>query len=88
LAARRDQAKALVSPPLRLSGLDPSRRYRISLIRPWPDPAWRFLPDAGAWRASVEASGALLMQVGMRLPLIHPETAWLVHLKAVEEHSS
>ena len=85
LAARADQASALISTPLRLKQLDPKRRYTLNLIRPWPEPAWRFLGEKDPWRGPVEADGAVLAEIGLRLPLIHPETAWLIHLRAVGE---
>jgi alpha-galactosidase len=85
LAVRGAAGAGLISPPLRLAGLDRHARYRIDLVRPWPDPARRFLGERKAWRGGVEAHGALLMETGLRLPLLHPETAWLLHIKVVGE---
>lgn len=87
LAVRSEAGAGLISPPLRLAGLDPDARYSITLLRPWPEPARRFLGAREGWREAVEADGAILMQAGLRLPLLHPETAWLVHLKAVGERA-
>lgn len=70
-------------PPVALAGLDPQRRYRVELLEPWPRPAANRLPHPECWRARPIASGAQLGEIGLRLPLMHPETAWLVHLEAV-----
>lgn len=67
--------------PLRLAGLDPQARYRVTLPLPWPDKAARYLPDKRKWRDGFELSGAALMAQGLALPLTHPETAWLVALE-------
>jgi len=83
LAARVAQAPGLVSPPLRLYGLDRAADYAFHLVRPWPEPARFFLADAQAWREPRTLSGDMLAGAGVRLPLTHPETAWLFHLQRV-----
>lgn len=84
LAARIDQAPGLVSAPLRLHGLDDGASYIIDLIRPWPEPARFSLAEAAAWRQPCVLSGEMLAKAGLRLPLVHPETAWLFHLKRID----
>jgi alpha-galactosidase len=81
LASRIEQARGLVSAPVRLAGLDPAATYAVDLLRPWPEPARRMLADAAAWRSARTFSGEMLEAVGLPLPLVHPETAWLFHLK-------
>lgn len=83
LLARVDQATYAASPPVRLPGLDPDARYRVTLPEPWPGRAARQLADPDRWRAGPVLSGATLMRSGLRLPLVHPEAAWLVHLERV-----
>lgn len=85
LAVRVKQAPGLISLPLRLHGLDDAADYAFHLIRPWPEPARFFLADAQAWREPRTLSGEMLAAAGLRLPLTHPETAWLFHLKRVEQ---
>jgi alpha-galactosidase len=84
LAARTGQAPGLISSPLRLHGLDQNASYEVELVRPWPEPARFFLADPQAWRGPCVLSGEVLLKAGLRLPLVHPETAWLLHLKRVQ----
>lgn len=83
LLARVDQAVAGAAAPVRLPGLDPAARYRVTLPEPWPGRAARQLADPDRWRAGPILSGEALARAGLRLPLVHPETAWLVHLEQV-----
>lgn len=83
LAARIDQAGNAVSPPMRLPGLDATACYRVTLQEPWPQSAAHQLGEPDFWRSRPLLEGASLMQVGLRLPVVHPETAWLVHLERV-----
>ena len=82
LAATTGQAGPGASPPLCLTGLDPARRYRVDLLDPWPRLAARQLGAADWWRTRPVIDGATLCQSGLRLPLVHPETAWLAYLSA------
>jgi len=81
LVARSDQPATAVSAPIRLPGLDPAGRYRLSLVEPWPRPAARHLGEEDFWRSAPIIDGATMVQSGLRLPAVHPETAWLVHLE-------
>lgn len=67
--------------PVRMKGLEPDARYRVVLPRPWPEPARRYLADPALWDGSLVLSGTALMERGLALPLIHPETAWIVLLE-------
>jgi len=70
-------------PPVRLPGLDPDARYRVTLPEPWPRKARRHLADAEGWRVGRILSGRALAEAGLALPLAHPETAWLIALETV-----
>jgi alpha-galactosidase len=84
LCARVDQSVAAVGPLIRLPGLLPDAAYALELVEPWPSPAAHHLANHGFWRSRPVIDGAVLGQVGLRLPVVHPETAWLVHLVRVE----
>jgi len=83
LVARTDQAEAAASGAVRLPGLDPAASYRLTLLEPWPARAARQLGDAAFWKARPVIDGSTLALAGLRLPVVHPETAWLVHLERV-----
>lgn len=84
LAGRVDMAADYEGDPVRLVGLDRDRRFRLTLVEPWPERAARALGDAAAWRAGQVMSGALLADHGLFLPLSLPETAWLVLVEAAD----
>lgn len=87
--ARVRTGRSLTPPPLRLPGLDPARRYRVTRValpgeradRPIGaarrDPAW-LAPGA----APLEMTGEALATLGVRPPAIWPEQVCLVHLVA------
>lgn len=83
IAAQTGLAADFQAAPVRLKGLDPAARYRVTLPLPWPERAARYLPDKRRWRDGFVLSGAALMAQGLALPLIHPETAWLVTLEKI-----
>jgi hypothetical protein len=56
-------------------------RYRLTLLNPWPHLAAHHLGETGSWRAGPIVDGATLGKIGIRLPAVHPETAWLVYLE-------
>ena len=84
LCARVDQSVAAVGPLIRLPGLLPDAAYSVELVEPSPSPAAHHLANEGFWRSRPVMDGSVLGQVGLRLPVVHPETAWLVHLVRVE----
>ncbi|WP_296721067.1 alpha-galactosidase [Erythrobacter sp.] len=91
IAVHRDEALALVAQtgfaaafdgaPVRLAGLAPDARYRVTLPEPWPNKARDYLANPDLWRMGITLSGAALMTQGLALPLTHPETAWLIALE-------
>ena len=63
--------------PLRLTGLDPQGRYRLSLVN--RDEAPRLSRGAPLLKhQDLEASGQYLMSHGLTLPWRFPETVWVV----------
>jgi alpha-galactosidase len=83
LCARTDQSIAAIGPLIRLPGLQPDARYAVTLDAPWPLPAAHHLAESDFWRSIPLIDGAVLGQIGLRLPIVHPETAWVVHLSRV-----
>ena len=69
--------------PVRLAGLDPAARYRVTLPEPWPPKARHYLANPDAWRTGLTLSGTALMTHGLALPLTHPETAWIIALEDI-----
>jgi alpha-galactosidase len=68
--------------PLRLTGLDPQARYRISVVN--RDEAPRLSRGAPLLKTQdLEASGQYLMSHGLTLPWRFPETLWVVEGKRI-----
>ncbi|MFB8146609.1 alpha-galactosidase [Microbacterium sp. NPDC056003] len=91
-----DRARALVSyavvgetdaalpAPLRLPGLDPARRYRVTVVDLGVGPG--MLQDAAPpWFAAGEVTlpGAVLADVGLPMPLLQPGNAVVLQVDAV-----
>jgi alpha-galactosidase len=73
---------SLTPPPLRLPGLDPDRRYRVEHVA-LPGERWGLASTQPAWLADgVELTGRQLAAHGLRPPVLHPESAVLLHLRA------
>ena len=71
---------SLTPPPLRLPGLDPDRRYRVTPV-PLPDPGRAPMRAAPPWWADgIELTGRQLAVHGVQLPVLNPESAVLLHL--------
>jgi alpha-galactosidase len=71
--------------PVRLAGLEPQARYRVTLPEPWPPKVRHYLANPEGWRTGLILSGAALMTQGLALPLTHPETAWLIALERLPQ---
>lgn len=82
IAAQCSFATDFEAPPVRLFGLEASRSYRIRLLEPWPVRAARHIANPAAWRDGLTLSGRALAENGLALPLTHPETAWLIEVRA------
>jgi len=75
---------SLTPPLLRLPGLDPDRRYRIVHVA-LPGERWGLAATQPAWLADgVELTGRQLAAHGLRPPVLHPESAVLFHVSALE----
>ena len=85
LAAQTAFSPMFDAAPLRLAGLDPAGRYRVTLPEPWPAKARHYLASPDRWREGLTLSGTALMTQGLALPLTHPETAWLIALERLPE---
>ena len=83
LAAQTAFSPVFDAAPLRLAGLDPQARYRVTLPEPWPAKPRHYLAEPEAWRTGLTLSGTALMTQGLAVPLTHPETAWLVALETI-----
>ncbi len=72
-----------VPAPLRFAGLNPDKRYRVKLLLPQAiKPYGRYpLFDAGLAQDGVVLGGDLLMQAGLPLPFLQPETVLGFSLK-------
>ena len=69
-----------VPAPVRLPGLDPSRRYAVTPVTPGGAPRAQQVPaPSGDTRV---LSGRVLSEVGVRPPVLMPEQAWLLHVQA------
>ncbi len=70
--------------PMRFGGLDPDRRYRVDVIDDLgsADEFGRARPE---WMAleTIEFSGRQLMASGLQPPVLHPESVFLMELRAV-----
>lgn len=83
LAAQTAFSPVSDAAPIRLAGLEPGARYRVTLPEPWPPRAKHYLANPQAWREGLTLSGTALMTQGLALPLTHPETAWLIALEKI-----
>jgi alpha-galactosidase len=79
--AALDSPTHIPGAPLRLRGLDPSARYAVTRVVPdgGDDPSGaRAQPDW--WLGQTTWSGAVLSEVGLRMPVLRPLEAGLVEL--------
>jgi alpha-galactosidase len=75
-----ESAQAAVRQPRRLAGLDPSARYRVSVVDVGAKPEiyWGTSP---AWlETGITLSGSVLGSVGIELPHLHPDEALVVRV--------
>jgi alpha-galactosidase len=67
---------------VQLPGLDPDRRYRVRRIGPDPGGPVVDLARSGLAEEGVRLPGSILGDVGVRLPALAPETAWVLEATA------
>jgi alpha-galactosidase len=84
LVTRTMQSGTNVGPLIRLTGLASGRRYRVTLLEPWPTYTEGRFADLDAWRRQPIFDSEVLEQVGLQLHVVRPETAWLIHLAEVQ----
>lgn len=76
-AGKADTSAQIAPRPLRLTGLDPDRHYRIELVNRADAPRLS-RGDQAIKSAPLTLSGAYLMNHGLTLPWTFPETMWVV----------
>jgi alpha-galactosidase len=69
---------------VRLPGLDPARRYRVSAQAPGDRPAGRGIHPPPWLAEGVTLPGAVLEHTGVRAPALFPEQLLLLRVEAVE----
>lgn len=74
-------SRALAAGAVRVPGLDPDRRYRIEALRITSGPLGKAKRQP-AWLEGTEVSGRQLATAGLSVPILNPETALLVSLRA------
>lgn len=69
--------------PIRLPGLIPQQRYRITVLEhsPLPGHLMKSLPEW--WKNNLILNGATLGQLGLQLPILDPESLLLLSIRAV-----
>ena len=70
-----------VPAPMRLPGLDPDRRYEVEPVFPGGRPATQQLNPVNEKKQVM--TGRALAEVGVRTPVLMPEQAWLVRVRAL-----
>jgi alpha-galactosidase len=84
-----ETASVAVPPPLRFPGLDPDRRYRIAPLELGGGP--HTVQDAPpAWLADggITTTGRLLADLGLPVPLLAPQQALVLHVRALSPSRS
>jgi alpha-galactosidase len=69
---------------LRLPGVDPERRYRVTAQPPGHAPALRQRRPPGWLTRGVELPGRVLAEAGLRAPALNPEQLLLLRVTAVD----
>ena len=79
--AQLTSTERTVPPLIRLPGLDPDRRYQVKPVTPGGKPRAQQNPAPDTTPRVV--LGRVLLEVGLRPPVLTPEQAWLIHVTAV-----
>lgn len=80
-----DTHPAPLPPRLRLDGLDPARSYRLRIIWPERHPsitAPSIIETADLLGQGAVLGGAALMEHGIQLPLLYPDSCIILHLQS------
>ncbi len=88
VVAVTDSPRTQPPTPVRLTGLDPNRTYRVRHVWATSVPAsTRHVADLASWpldQGPLVTSGHLLAESGLRLPATSPETAYVLRVEAVD----
>jgi len=71
-----------VPPPVRLSGLESGRRYRVVQVPLAGGPSAQEIASPPWASEGLVLTGQLLMRVGLQMPVLHPEQALILKLTA------
>jgi len=67
-------------PPVRLSGLEPGRRYRVATVPLAGGPTAQEIASPPWSTTGIVLTGQVLMRVGLQMPVLHPEQALILRL--------
>jgi alpha-galactosidase len=68
---------------VRLAGLDPDRRYKLSVAAPTGGQQTLDLGSAWTSGGPVTVPGSVLLEAGVRLPVTAPESAYVLRLSGL-----
>ncbi|RBO82718.1 alpha-galactosidase [Marinomonas aquiplantarum] len=69
--------------PIRLPGLIPEQNYQVTVLEHSPLPGHLMKAKPAWWDTELHLNGASLMQIGVQLPILDPESIVLLEIKAV-----
>ncbi|HEU4512594.1 MAG TPA: alpha-galactosidase [Nocardioidaceae bacterium] len=69
--------------PVRLPGLDPTRRYDVRRVGPTGEGPLTDFATSALEGEGLTLPGALLVEAGVRLPALAPESAWVLEARAL-----
>ncbi|HEX6248482.1 MAG TPA: GH36 C-terminal domain-containing protein, partial [Nocardioidaceae bacterium] len=83
VAATVASSATQVPTPVHLPGLAPERRYLVRRVGPRESGPVVDLGSSPLAESGVTLPGRVLGEVGVRLPVLAPETAWVLHVREV-----
>jgi alpha-galactosidase len=78
-----DSAESLIVEPLLVPGLDPLRRYRVEALPIVELPTGASKKAPGWMSSGAEITGRQLAVMGLQPPILHPESALIIHVKGL-----
>lgn len=69
--------------PIRLPGLIAEQNYQVTVLEQSPLPGHLMKAKPAWWDTELHLNGASLMQIGVQLPILDPESIVLLEIKAV-----